>query len=163
MSTGFLSSLAVTVAAILGARFLFAALPLRSVAVPMTAVDAVLSLVGTAGLLLHCSAMFFQSAVSTLPGADSLIGQIVGMGTSSIIWYVGPAALLLLGLRRQHPIMLAVVALALTAVGITMYDNGSLQTHLAAIFALVVVLAGLVATAVVSPWRRGSAAVRPSV
>jgi hypothetical protein len=47
----------------------------------------------------------------------------------------------------------AVVLLALTAVGVTMYDSGPLDVHLAAIFVSIVILAGVASTLVVPPWR----------
>lgn len=49
---------------------------------------------------------------------------------------------------------LGVLGLAFTAVGVTMYDGGSLDVHLAAIFASVVVLAVIVAALVLPPSRR---------
>lgn len=151
MSTGYLVSLALIVAAMLGARWLFPFLPVRRLASPMTAADAVLAAVGMAGLVFHCGAMFFRSVVAALPGAGAVIDEIDALGTTSIIWYVGAAVLVLLALRHQHPITLGVVALALVAVGVTMYDGGSLQTHLAAIFILVLILAGVAAMLVLPP------------
>jgi hypothetical protein len=74
--------------------------------------------------------------------------RINALGTASIIRYAVPATLVVLGLRRQHPAALAAVALALTAVGITMYDGGSLSTHLTAIFVSVVVLTTVASTLV---------------
>lgn len=109
----------------------------------MTLTDAVLSGAGFLGLVFHCAVMFSQSFADALSGASAAVGQINAMGTASIIWYAVPAALVLLGLRRQHPITLAAVLLALAAVAVTMYDGGSLQVHLSAIFVLVVVLAGI--------------------
>lgn len=155
MSTGYLISLAASFAIVLGARFVFASLPLRRVATPMTIGDAIFAVAGIVGLLFHCGAMFFRSAVSVLPGTHTLIHGIDAMGTFSIIWYVVAAALLLLGLRHQHPIMVVAMVLALTGVGTTMYDGASLQVHLASIFIFVVTLAGIAAIAVLPPWRHG--------
>ena len=47
-----------------------------------------------------------------------------------------------------------VVAVALVAVGVTMYDGGPLRTHLVAISGSVVILAGAAAVVVGPPWRR---------
>lgn len=155
MSSTFLLSLAAVVAAIVGARSLFGALPLRRVAVALRVTDAGLVGVGLVGLAFHCGAMFFRSTVQPLPGADTVISQIDALKTVSMIWFAVPAALLPLGLRRQHPIALIVVTLALVAVGVTMYDAGPLSMHLTAIFIAVVVLAG-VAAAMILPPRRPS-------
>ncbi|MCY7373103.1 MAG: hypothetical protein LH461_05310 [Spirochaetaceae bacterium] len=153
MSTGFLVGLGVAVAVILGARLALSALPLRGPARRVTITDATLSVVGAAGLAFHCVAMFFRRVVDPLPGADAVISDIRALGTASIIWYVVPAVLVLLGLRRVHPVGLAVAALAFVAVGVTMYDEGPLDIHLAAIFTSVVVLALVTATLVLPPTR----------
>ncbi len=157
MSTGFLGSLIAVVALLFGTRFLFAALPLRQLAVPVTITDAVLAGGGVLGLAFHCGAMFSQSLVEWLPGTGSVIREIGDLGTASILWYVAPALLVLLGLRRQNPAALAVVTLALVAVGITMYDGGSLAAHLTAIFVTVAILAAVAATLVLPPRRRSPA------
>jgi hypothetical protein len=74
------------------------------------------------------------------------------MGTASKIGYSVPAVLVVLGFRHQHPAAVTLVAAALAAVGITMYDGGALATHLTAIFIAVVVIAGVVSLlAVPSP------------
>lgn len=153
MSTPFLLSLAGVVVVVLGARFLLAGLPLRGLARRITLPDAALIVVGAAGLAFHCVAMFFRRVVDPLPGADAVISDIRALGTSSIIWYVVPAVLVLLGLRRVHPAALAVAALAFVAVGVTMYDEGPLDIHLAAIFTSVVILALIAATLVLPPSR----------
>lgn len=146
MSTAFLVSLAGVVAAILGARVLVDALPLRHVAVAVARTDLVLLGAGLVGLAFHCGAMFYPAAVHLLPRAGAVISQIDALQTVSIILFAVPAVLLLLGLRRQHPVAPTVEAVALAAVGVTMYDGGSLSAHLAAIFASVVILAGIAAT-----------------
>lgn len=152
MSIGFLTSLAVVVVVVVGTRFAFDALPLRR-AVPVTVTDAAVAGVGVVGLAFHCGAMFFRSLVEAWPGAATVISEIDALGTVSVIWYVVAAVLVLLGLRRQYPVPLAVAAVALIAVGVTMYDGGSLHAHLTAIFISVVVLAGVAATLVLPPWR----------
>jgi len=153
VSTSYLVGLLVAVIVIFGARLVFAVLPLRRFALPVTATESIVFGVGAAGLVLHCSAMFFSRLVEPLPGADPVINDIRALGTASIIWYVVPAVLVILGLRRQHPVALAMTALALVAVGVTMYNGGSLHVHLAAIFVSVLVLAGVTAMLVLPPRR----------
>jgi hypothetical protein len=97
--------------------------------------------------------MFFPAVFDRIPLALTAIRQIDRLGSVSIAWYVVAAVLVLAGLRRQHPVAVVVVALALAAVGITMYDGGSLHAHLVAIFAAVVVLAGCGAFLILPPWR----------
>lgn len=154
VSSSFVASLAALVVIAIGARFLLAPLPLRRVAMRVTPTDAILAGVGMVGLVFHCAAMFFRGLVEPLPGLDTAIADIRALGIASVIWYVTPAVLVLLGLRRQHPIALAVLALALAAVGFTMYNGGALQPHLTAIFVFVVILSSIAATLVLPPWRR---------
>lgn len=154
MSAAFVVSVAAVVAVILGSRFLLTALPLAHIALPISIADAVLAGVGVLGLAFHCGAMFSRSLVAWLPGTGPAIHEIGALGTASVIWYLVPALAVLLGLRRQHPLAVVVVALALAAVGITMYDGGSLQAHLTAIFVAVVILAGVATTLLLPPWRR---------
>jgi len=155
VSTSYLVGLLTAVAVVFGARLVLAALPVRRFAMPVTVTDASLFGVGVAGLALHCGAMFFSGWVEPLP--EAVISDIRALGTASIIWYVVPAVLVILGLRRQHPVTLAMIALALVAVGITMYDGSSLQVHLTVIFVSVVLLAGVVAMLVLPPWQRSPA------
>ena len=103
--------------------------------------------------------MFFPSAFGTLPGTRSPINGINALGTVSITWYVLAAMMALLGLRRQHAAAPVVVAVALVAIGVTMYDGGPVRTHLVAIFGSVVILAVVAAVLVLPPWRR----TRPAV
>lgn len=160
MSTRFLVSLAAAVAVVLGARFRFASLPLRRLARPIAGTDVVLAGVGVVGLAFHCGAMFFRRLLEPLPGTGAAIGEIRALGTASIVWYLVPAVLLVIGLRRLHLVAPAVAAFALAAVGITMYDGGSVQIHLAAVFVAVVVLVGVAATLVLPPRRRRGRGVR---
>jgi len=157
MSTPFLLSLAVVVVVVLGARFLSNGLPLRGLARRITLPDAALLVAGSVGLAFHCVAMFFRRVLDPLTGADAAISDIRALGTASIIWYVVPAFLVLIGLRRVHPAALASAASAFVAVGVTMYDNGPLDIHLAAIFASVVALALVSATLVLPPSRNPNA------
>ncbi len=156
--TSFVLSLTVVVVVALAARVVLAGLPLRRVAVPMTILDLVLAVAGLAGLVFHCGAMFFPALAHKVPGTSGLIRQINAFGTGSIAWYAVPAALVLFALRRQHPLPLTIVSLALLAVGVTMYDGGSLHRHLGAIFAAVLVLAGVTSTLVLPAHRRRLAA-----
>ena len=75
------------------------------------------------------------------------------MGTASMIWYVVPSLLLLRGLRRQNVVVLAVLAAALVAVGVTMYNGTAISTHLNTVFAAGVVIAAIMFLLVVPPWQ----------
>lgn len=101
-------------------------------------VDGVLAIVGWLGLALHCGAMFGRRFVTWIPGSTAYVDVVNGLGAGSVVLYVVPAALLLVGVRRARRPVLAACAVALVAVGITMYDGSSLPTHLTAIFAAVV-------------------------
>lgn len=151
MSTVYVIALAASVAAILSARWLIGSLPLRRVATHIGPAQAALAAVGILGLVFHCGAMFFPAVFNRLPGSHRAIIEINDLGAVSRIWYVAAAALVLIGLRRQHLIGRVIVALTLVAVGVTMYDGGPLGTHLAAIFASGMVLAGVVAALVLPP------------
>lgn len=140
------------VVVVLGARALVAGLPLRW-ASRLGAVDAGLLAVGIVGLAFHCGAMFFRSRVTAVPATSRAVDMINALGRGSIVWYAASAALVVVGLRRQHPLALASAGLTLVAVGVTMYDGGPLDPHLASIFAAVVVLAGIAAALVRPPWR----------
>jgi hypothetical protein len=153
VSTGFLIGMTVAVAVLLGARLFLAVLPLRTLATPVSVTETILALAGLLGLVFHCGAMFFPALFDRIPLALTAIRQINQLGTVSIAWYVVAAALVLAGLRRQHPVAVVIVALALAAVGITMYDGGPLRAHLVAIYAAVVVLAGCGAFLILPPWR----------
>ena len=144
MSAPFVVALSLVVGVVLASRLLFSELPLPRLARPLTVVDALLLAIGLAGLGFHCGSMFFRSIVEAVPGTTRAINDIDAMGTASKIGYSVPALLVVLGFRHQHPVAVALVAAALTAVGITMYDNGALATHLTAIFIAVVLIAGVV-------------------
>ncbi len=103
--------------------------------------DAVAAGLGVIGLVLHCVAMFNRPLIDGLPGADPYIVAVNGMGGASIALYVVPAVLVLVGLHAQRLPWLVLLAAALLAVGITMYDGGSLAVHLTSIFVAVVLLA----------------------
>ncbi len=158
MSNVFLTWLSIAVALILASRLAFAFLPLRTLAARLSVIDVAVVTVGVVGLAFHCGAMFFRSEVAHLPGLSSAIRAINAMGTASKLWYAVPAILVIVGLRRQYPVALVVVAVALTVVGITMYDHGSLTTHLRAIFSAVVILAATGVLLVRPPWQSGTSA-----
>lgn len=147
-----LVSLAVVVV-VVSAGLIFASLPPRGLARPITAPDVVFIGGGLAGLAFHCGAMFFRQLVESVPGTETAIADIRALGTASVIWYLVPVAFVLVGLRRQHPGALATAVLAFAAVGITMYNGGSVQAHLAAIYASVALLVVVAATAVIPSWR----------
>lgn len=150
MSTAYLLWLAAVVLALGAARLLLSGLPVRPFAARVPPGQALLILVGGLGLAFHCTAMFFRDAVGWLPAAA--VDAVRGLGPASAIWYAVPALLLLLGLRRQHPAAVGLVALALLGVGVTMYDGSPVTTHLATIFVSVVVTAGVLAVLARPPW-----------
>lgn len=154
MSIWFPLSLSVIVAVIFASRFIVAALPVRRLARRMVTADAGMAAVGLLGLTFHCGAMFFVGLVEPLPGADTVIDDIRALGLASIVWYVVPALMVLVGFRGQQLAAVAAVGLVLVGVGVTMYDGGPLQVHLGAIIVAVTALAAVVATFVVPPWRR---------
>ncbi len=138
----YLSALVGSVLVLTAIRIVVPAVPSRRRARPIGRVHALLVLLGTVGLVVHCTAMFARPFALGIPGAAALVGPIDALGPASVLLYVAPAALVLLGLRRQWPPVPGVLLLALLAVGVTMYDGGALRVHLVAIFAAVVLLAG---------------------
>ncbi len=162
VSTGFVVLLALAISIVVASRLSLRGLPLRDRAVTLTVAELALTLCGLAILTFHCGAMFFTAATQWIPGTDGAIEDIRALGTSSLVWYVLPALLVLLGLRRLPLLALIVVSVALLAIGVTMYDGGSLETHLVAIFAGVVSLTA-VAAMLVRPPRRDSSPVVTAV
>lgn len=108
-------------------------------------------LVGTAGLVLHCTAMFDRALLTALPGSGTYIDAVNGMGAASVVLYVLPAVLVLIGLRRQPRVAVGLLAAVLAAVAVTMYDHGQLAAHLTAIFGSAVLLAAVLALFAQSP------------
>ncbi len=151
MSTSFVLSLIAVVAIVLCARLVLGGLPLSNFAKRLSVGDAVMSGIGLLGLAFHCGAMFFTGLVKAIPGAQGPVETINALDTASIVWYVVPAVLVLAGLRRLHWSGVVAVSLALIAVGVTRYNGGPLDVHLATIFAAVVVLALVAATLVLPP------------
>lgn len=151
MSTGFVFSLIAVVALVMCARLVLGGLPLGNVAKRLSVGDAVTSGIGLLGLAFHCGAMFFTRLVTAIPTAQGPTEAINALDTASIVWYVVPAVLVLAGLRRLHWSGVSAVSIALIAVGVTMYNGGPLDVHLATLFAAVVVLALVAATLVLPP------------
>ncbi|MCZ2403593.1 hypothetical protein IV498_10465 [Paenarthrobacter sp. Z7-10] len=156
MPVAFVVSLAVSVVIVLALRPLLPAVPLRLAAAAMSVPEAFVAGLGVLGLAWHCGAMFYAPLVGSIHGTGAVIRAINAMGAASVIWYAVPALMLLAGLRRQHVVALTAVAVALLAVGGTMYDGGSLSSHLGANFVCVVVLAAVALLLIVPPWQRRS-------
>lgn len=154
MTGRFVVSLVIVVGLLLAARLVLPALPLRRPARPASLPDAAVTGVGMLGLVFHCTAMFNRGLVDWLPGSAGPIEQIRALDAYSQVWYIVAAVLVMLGLRRQQPAALLAIALALGAVGVTMYDKGGLQPHLVAIFAFVTILAAVMTMLVLPPGRR---------
>jgi hypothetical protein len=124
------------------ARAIFPQLPLKRYARRSSWPDISLLFLGTIGLTFHCAAMFYRDLVQTVPGTDGYVKWVNQMGWASVALYVLPAAVVLIALRRQHPLAVAIVALTFTAVGVTMYDGGPLITHLTMIALAATALVG---------------------
>jgi hypothetical protein len=151
VSPTFLLTLGAAVALLFGLRLLLPGLPLRGRAARLRLADAALVAGGSVLLAFHCIAMFFTSLAERVPGTDTAIQDIRALGTASVFWYVVPAVAVLLGLRRLHWTGLGVAALALSSIGITMYNGGSLDQHLVAIWVGVVLLAAVPVTLALPP------------
>lgn len=153
VSHRYLTVLVAVAVVILATRLVIPSLPLHRYATRLRPIDAVCIAIGVVGLVFHCGAMFYRPDIARLPGTHSAIRAIDAMGTASRVWFIAPAILVVAGLRRQHPIALGAVAAALAVVGLTMYDQGRLRTHLNAIFVAAVVIAAVMATLVLRPLR----------
>ena len=153
MSDTYVSALLAVAVAGAVARLSLAALPIRRYVVRLSVLDVLVVVVGSLGLFLHCGAMFFRTSVAGWPGGPTVIRVVDPMGTASIVWYAVAAALVVVGLRRQQPPVVGVVAVSLAAVGFTMYDGGPLRTHLDVIAVTVVLFVATLATCTDPPWR----------
>jgi len=162
MTAGFSISLAVICALIVVARFALPQLPFAQAGVRVGLAEVALLVVGVLGLTFHCTAMFSRQLFVGIPAARPLVDAVNGMGIASVALYVVPAVLLLIGLRRQHLIAVAVMALALIAVGLTMYLGSPLRLHLGSIFLAVVALVSVLSLLVRGPWHRRDAAAPPA-
>lgn len=146
-------SLAVVLLLLLLSRLLIPGLPLGRLAARLPTLDFALTAVGLIGLVLHCASMFYGSLVASIPGTKDIIGQINSMGAASMIWYIVPSLLLLTGLRRQHIVALIVLATALIAVGVTMYNGTPVSAHVSTIFAAATAIGGVMFFLVIPPWQ----------
>ena len=153
--------LSVVVVALI-ARVVLPALPIRGRAVRLSIPEALAVVVGSVSLVLHCGAMFFRVSVASWPLGPTVIRVVDPMGTASITWFAVGAALIVIGLCRQQPFVVAIVAASLVGVGYTMYDGGSLRTHLDTIAVAVVLLAASVAVFADPPWRTASVTPEPT-
>lgn len=140
MPTSFVLALATVVVVLLLARLTVRSLPSMTWARPIRPRDAAAVGLGVIGLILHCAAMFNQPLIGNLPGVERYVIAVNGLGGVSIALFVAPGCLLLAGLHAQRRPVLVLLVASLLAVGITMYDGGSLGVHLACIFASVVLL-----------------------
>jgi riboflavin transporter FmnP len=100
--------------------------------------------------------MFYRTLFDGIGPLSPLVVMVNEMNAASIILFVVPALLVLIGLRRHYWVALAVLALTLLVVGVTMYAGSPLNVHLGAIFVAVVALVGHVALFVIPPWQRAS-------
>jgi len=139
--SSYVISLVVVVVAVMTSRVLLAARVRASSSRRASRPDAVLVLLGWLGLTFHCGAMFYRSAVESIPGIGSLVETVNAMSTASVVAFTVPAALLLIGLRRARPLLIGSVFAALAAVGVTMYNGGSLDAHLTGVFVAIVLIA----------------------
>jgi len=153
MSHTYVVTLLVVVAAAFTARLVLPILPVRRYVVRLSVPDATAVVVGSFALILHCGAMFFRAFTASWPGGASVIRIVDPMGTASITWFAVAAALIVVGLRRQPPLLVALVAASLAAVGFTMYDGGPLRTHLDVIAVTVILFVVTLVTCADPPWR----------
>jgi hypothetical protein len=109
---------------------------------------------GSIGLISHCAAMFYRDLVQTIPGTDGYVKWVNEMGWVSIVLYVLPASVVVVALRRQHPVAVAIVVLTFIAVGVTMYNGGPLTTHLTMIALAATALVGTTSMLVRTQLRR---------
>lgn len=153
MSHAYVATLLAVVVLAVAVRLVLPVLPMRRFVVRLSVLDAAAVVVGSTGLVLHCGAMFFRSSVAAWPGGPAVIRVVDPMGRPSITWYAVAAAFVVLGMRRQQPVVLGVVAVGLAAVGFTMYDGGPLRTHLDVIATTVVLMAASLVAFADPPWR----------
>lgn len=159
MPTTLVVPLLVVVGVLILLRLVLPALPLRRWSRPIRPLDLGLAALGVLGLVLHCGAMFFPAVLAVVPGSDGYVAVVNALGTGSVVLYVLPAVLTVVGLRSQHPSAVTLLVIVLVAVGTTMYDGGPLNQHLAAIAAAVLVLAATGAL-LIRPPARSSASIR---
>ena len=158
MTAAFAVTLAGVCVFLLLARLVLPQLPLAGRSVRLSGVDAVLLMIGIVGLAFHCAAMFYRPLFDGIGPLAPLVDMVNEMNGASIILFVVPALLVLIGLRRHYRVALAVLALTLLVVGVTMYAGSPLNVHLGAIFVSVVALVSHGALFVIPPWQRAAPA-----
>lgn len=152
MSATYVTSLILIALAALCLRILVPGLPLRARAKRLWIAEVVLVASGVIGLLFHCLAMFFRDLVDVVPWTAGAVTQIREVGaTSSLIWYIVPSVMVVVGVRRLHPAGVLLISVALVGVGVSMYDGGPLDVHLAWIAALVAAISGVASALVLPP------------
>lgn len=140
MSTSFTATLLGLIGILLAVRLVIRRPPFKILARPISRWAAVLAGIAIVGLVLHCTAMFDRGILDAIPGTGGYIQLVNRLGAPSKVLYAAPALLLLTGFRQQRRVVLAVLTVALVAVGVTMYDGGSVTTHLACIFVTAVLV-----------------------
>lgn len=99
--------------------------------------------VSLAALAFHCGAMFFPETVDGIPGLGALVDPVDELGLVSQLAYWIPAAVLAIALGGLWRPSVAALAVALGAVGVTMFWSFGLSVHLAAIATAVALLAAI--------------------
>lgn len=140
MPPSFVVSVALIVLGLAALR-LVGLFPVLAAARPLARVDALVAFIGALALAYHCLSMFFPDLGRAVPGGVALVPVIDGLGVASAILFILSAVVLLVGIRRLHPVAVVLNALVLIAVGITMYDGGPVAVHTSAIAVEVIVLA----------------------
>lgn len=156
MTAEFSITLAALSVLLLVARLALPQLPIAGAAKRLSVADLVILGVGALGLAFHCTAMFYRPLFDGIPSIAPLVSTVNSLGIASIVLYTIPAVLVLVGLRRQHPLTLIAMGIVLLAVGITMYVRTLGSWHLTTIFVTVVLLAGVVTLLTISPWHKSS-------
>lgn len=132
-------------------RFASNALPITAIAYRLRPGEAVLAFGSLLALGVHCFAMFFPSQARAVPGLDTVVDPIRQLGVASQLAYAIPATILVLAVRRSWRPGPVALAVALTAVGVTMYWSFGLNTHLTTIAIVVAVSVALMAGTLRAP------------
>jgi hypothetical protein len=147
--TGYWTGLLAAVGLAVLARVLLRHPVARARAVRVAPVGLAVAAVAVLGLVFHCAAMFGPGVVAAVPGTGAAAQAVRAMGGVSLAAYAVPAVALLLAVRRVGWLPVAVLAVVLVGVGVTMYRPYPLEVHLtwlaAAVVLTTVVLTGLVA------------------
>lgn len=99
-------------------------------AVDLGPVGRPVAVLSAAALVFHCAAMFFEPWVTAVAVLRPLAAAVNAMDAASQVAYWVPAALLLLAWRRVWWPGLALTAVTLAGVGVTMYWPYPLVVHL---------------------------------